>query len=168
MTKMLLLVVLSTFFNRNACGGTEFPHPAETPSWPTPTPVPQFLRVNVSPAGPELFGTVRIDVDIEALDGGRAVDAWGAIFLAGGGVRYLTGPPPCGLSADPAPIARGVTLPDGYAGALVSVSSIPLGYEGTHKIVIGLIDAGLTPSPASPYNFIPSYWDEEFVTVATP
>ncbi|MEI6633091.1 MAG: hypothetical protein WCP22_04635 [Chlamydiota bacterium] len=43
-------------------------------------------------------------------------------------------------------------MPDGYAGTLVSVPGIPLGYEGTHKIVIGLIDTGLTPSPASPYN----------------
>jgi hypothetical protein len=37
-------------------------------------------------------------------------------------------------------------------------------------VVVGLIDTGLTPSPASPYNFIdpPRYWDEKFVTVATP
>ncbi|MEI6633095.1 MAG: hypothetical protein WCP22_04655 [Chlamydiota bacterium] len=148
---------------------TASPTPVSSPA-PTPEPL---LRVNVSPAGPKLFGPIRIDVDIEALDGSKAVDAWGAIFLSGGGVRYLTGPPPCSLSAEPAPIARSVTLPDGYRGAVVSVPSIPLGYEGTHKIVIGLIDHTIPqsfPSPSSPYNFIdsPRYWDEEFVTVATP
>jgi hypothetical protein len=53
---------------------------------------------------------------------------------------------------------------------MVSVSGIPLGYEGTHKVVVGLIDIGVMPVPASPYNFIesPRYWNEKFVPVATP
>ena len=105
-------------------------------------------------------------MNIEPLKG-RVVDAWGAIFLAGGGIQFLAGTPPCHLSPAAAPFASGFTLNDGYANVLLQ-ATIPLGYEGTHKVVVGLIDHGVMPVPSPPYNFIPRYWDEDFVTVTLP
>jgi hypothetical protein len=125
--------------------------------------------INVSPAEPKVFGPLQVDVHIDSSTlGSTVVDVWGAIFLAGGGVQYLVGPPPCSLSATAAPIAQGVTLPGGYNGTLVSVPSIPLGYEGTHRVVVGLIPTGVTPVSVPPYGFITRYWDEDPVTVSLP
>ncbi len=72
------------------------------------------------------------------------------------------------MSAAAAPIARGVTLPNGYVGTLASFSNIPLGYDSTHMIVVGLIDTNVMPKPVSPYRFIPYYWDEKYVRVKLP
>mgnify|MGYP002681682071 CR=1 FL=1 len=145
------------------------PTPTRTPTptpTRTPTPPPPLLLINTSPANPKTFGPIRIEVNIEPLKG-RVVDAWGAIFLAGGGIQFLAGTPPCHLSPAAAPFASGFTLNDGYANVLLQ-ATIPLGYEGTHKVVVGLIDHGVMPVPSPPYNFIPRYWDEDFVTVTLP
>ncbi|MDD5556254.1 MAG: IPT/TIG domain-containing protein [bacterium] len=143
---------------------TPTPTPTRNPT-PTPTPIP-LVTITWNPLNPKLFGPIDINAVVQPYGG--LVDAWGIIHSPGGRVYYMYGTPPCRLSTVPQPIGRNLSLPAGWSGTLLSAGSIPLGYEGTHQVVVGLMPPGGVPGPSPPYGFIARYWDEEAITVSMP
>jgi hypothetical protein len=140
--------------------------PTPVPPTPTPSPTPHHLFITWSPLEPKLLGPVNINVSVDPYP--AVVDAWGVIYAANGKVFYMYGTPPCKISQTPRPISRNVNMSAGYSGTLLSVGSIPLGYEGTHRVVVGVIPPGGVPSTIPPYGFINQYWDQQLIKVLMP
>ena len=127
---------------------------------------PPSLFLTVSPRSGSISAPQEIRVNVEPI-AGTPFDAWGVVYLPDGSTRSFDLDDPSALRKDCEPLATAVpSLPDGYAGILFSTDSLPAGSEGSYRIVVGLVPAGVSPS--GPQDAIPGYVDEEVLTVEEP
>jgi len=148
------------------CSGC-IPAPTYTPAHSTPTPthtpVPgSFLDVHTSSGSPAAGDPFSVRVNVQPIE--QAFDAWGVIFGPAGAIHSFVLNNPGALVPGAVPLATNVPrLGTAYDGSLLDLPAIPQGVQGTYRIIVGLVPAGVPPTDAG--SAIPGYVDTENVTV---